>query len=122
MDSPRSDAMSDAVTMLAAQNGNGATDEQPLVTIFIRKSKDADDALTLTFKIPAGLEPRDLLVAGFAVNGNEAAVDFARFDGTGPWIGQIAGGGHRLRNVALVVEEKAIVQWLADHGVKATFA
>jgi plasmid stability protein len=92
-----------------------------VVTIYVRLNGDDRDQRVLTFKIPEGLDPMDLLDAGFAIDGNQAAgsVHPTADDGD-PFDGPLATG--RTLVDALRNNQVAAVAFLRDRGFAARFA
>jgi len=124
-----SDDLADQVT---AQHFGVAPSDPVIVKIFVRKR--ANDARDLSFRIPDGLDPIDLLDVGCAIDGNSAllsvyAVRETRWDDNHAAYDAVAYVGTSLGQQscatlteALALEQRTLVAFLRDKGYQPQFA
>ena len=100
---------------------------QKTITVYTRLAGDDEQSETrrLTFRIPDDINPTDLLEYSFAIDGNQAAGDIAqRPDGDGfegPFLAYDNGWPQSLM-IALADSQRAIVNYLEEHGYKVNFS
>jgi len=99
--------------------------QKPTVKIYVRLG-ESDRERVVSFRIPDGIDPLELLERGLALDGNQAAFSVTESDGDpeeGIGFGSpLIERGNRTLTGALGDSQRALVAFLRDRGFEPLFA
>jgi hypothetical protein len=100
-----------------------------VVKIYVRLTERADkldaDERLISFRIPEGVDPMELLDEGFAIDGNQAVFTVAEVFDEGtehPCFDAPFGERGETLSRALATAQRELVSYLREHGFQPQFA